>query len=278
MTPDDIKYLGDLVKRESGLVLSEDKSYMLESRLTPLVRKRGLANLSTLVDEVKSGNDGIIKDITEVMTTKESFFLRDLKPFELLKDRALPYYINQRAEERSLRIWCAAASSGQEPYSIAMVLREMAQDLSDWNIDIVGSDISGEILDKALQGRYTQFEVQRGLPIQFLLKYFEQIDENWQINHEIRDMVSYQEFNLLEDPSCFGNFDIVFCRNVLTYFDQQTKTSVLDRIAKIMPDDGLLFLGSSETVLGVSDQFRPIPSLRGVYEVAKNSDKASFWL
>ncbi len=157
-----------------------------------------------------------------------------------------------------------------------MILREMQAEMAGWNVDILGTDLSTEILDKAMRGTYSQFEVQRGLPVQLLVKYFEKQDESWQVKQEVRDMVKYKEQNLLESFTPLGKFDIVFCRNVLIYFDQQTKAQVLERTAELMPDDGLLFLGGAETVLGITDKFRPVPNFRGVYEVARKPDNAGF--
>jgi len=210
------------------------------------------------------------------MTTNESFFFRDIKPFDIFRDATLPYFLESRLNKKALNIWCAAASSGQEPYSLAMILKEENAKMAGWRVKITGTDISTDILDKAKQGEYSQFEVQRGLPVQLLVKYFEKQGENWQINSDIKSMVDYKEFNLLDSLKPLGNFDIVFCRNVLIYFDQETKSKVLDEIYELMPDDGLLFLGGAETVLGISDKFRPVPNFRGVYEVARNEEESSF--
>ncbi len=185
----------------------------------------------------------------------------------MFRDEILPDLIERRATSRSFRIWCAAASSGQEPFTLSMILKEAAAKLAGWRHDIVGTDISHDILAKAASGKYTQFEVQRGLPIQLLIKYFEKIEDQWQIKPEIRQMVSYKYFNLLDDLKSLGTFDIVFCRNVLIYFDQPTKSKVLDGVANMMPPDGLLFLGGAETVLGITDRFRPVKGKRGVYEL-----------
>ncbi|MAF47703.1 MAG: chemotaxis protein CheR [Rhodospirillaceae bacterium] len=279
MTPDDFNFLRELLKRESGLVVSEEKSYLLESRLIPVARKNSLDGLEELVRQARNGvNQDLVKEITEAMTTNESFFFRDIKPFDIFRDATLPYYMDARIDARKLRIWCAAASSGQEPYSLAMILSELGAMVSGWNIEILGTDISTGILEKAEEGLYSQFEVQRGLPVQFLVKYFEKEDEVWRIKNDIRSMVKYRKFNLLDDLKSLGRFDIVFCRNVLIYFDQETKTKILAEIAELMPDDGLLFLGGAETVLGISDLFRPIPKLRGVYEVARNGAGESAFL
>jgi chemotaxis protein methyltransferase CheR len=177
----------------------------------------------------------------------------------------LPNLLKTRAHNKSFRIWCAAASSGQEPYSIAMVLQEAAAQLAGWRYEIIGTDISTEILNKAKSGLYSQFEVQRGLPVQHLVKYFKKRDDLWQIDSALRGMVQYKEFNLLADMKNLGTFDVVFCRNVLIYFDQPTKGKVLGNIAHQMTDDGVLYLGGAETVLGISDAFKPVQGLRGIY-------------
>jgi len=169
------------------------------------------------------------------------------------------------AAKRSLRVWCAAASNGQEPYSLAMILKEEAAKLAGWKIEIVGTDISRQVLKKAEKGLYSQFEVQRGLPITMLVKYFDKQEDQWQLKPDIRAMVQYKYFNLLENLSPLGQFDVVFCRNVLIYFDQPTKGKVLEGVAKLMPEYGMLFLGGAETVLGVSDKFAPVKDQRGVY-------------
>jgi chemotaxis protein methyltransferase CheR len=272
MKVEDFAYLSTLIKQRSGLVLTEDKSYLLESRLMPLARKRGLKGLEELVQTLRMNKEeALIQDVTEAMTTNESFFFRDIKPFELFRDQVLPALMKNRAGRKSFRIWCAAASSGQEPYSLAITLMEQAEQLSGWRTEIIGTDISREILEKAKSGLYSQFEVQRGLPIQLLLKYFEKKDDMWQANSTLRTMVQYKELNLLGDLQRMGKFDVVFCRNVLIYFDQETKTRVLDEISRMMPEDGIMFLGGAETVLGITDKFKPVPGLRGVYCLSSSS-------
>jgi chemotaxis protein methyltransferase CheR len=272
MKVEDFQFLSTLIKQRSGLVLTEDKSYLLESRLMPVARKRGLKGLEELVGALRSHNDEpLLQDVTEAMTTNESFFFRDIKPFDLFRDQVLPQLLKNRADRKSFRVWCAAASSGQEPYSLGITLMEQAHQLAGWRTEIVGTDISREILEKAKSGLYSQFEVQRGLPIQLLLKYFEKKDDMWQASSALRTMVQYKELNLLGDMQGMGRFDVVFCRNVLIYFDQETKGKVLEQISRLMPDDGVLFLGGAETVLGISDKFKPIPGFRGVYCLANSS-------
>jgi chemotaxis protein methyltransferase CheR len=165
-----------------------------------------------------------------------------------------------------LRIWSAACSTGQEPYSIAMCLKENAAMLAGWRVEIVGTDLSQEVLEKSRAGIYSQFEVQRGLPIQLLVKYFAQIGEMWQVNGDVRGMVQYRQLNLLHDFSSLGKFDIIFCRNVLIYFDQETKAAIFERIARMLETDGVLMLGAAESVVGITDAFRPFPDRRGLYQ------------
>ena len=266
MSPEDFEFISSLIKSRSGLVLTPDKSYLLESRLMPVARKHGLKGLEDLINHLRTRRDeAMTVEVTEAMTTNESFFFRDVKPFDLLRDVVLPPILEKRASQKRLRIWCSAASSGQEPYSIAIVLKELGAQLAGWNIDIVGTDISHDILKKAQAGTYSQFEVQRGMPIQLLLKYFDKKDENWEIKPDIKNMVQYKYWNLLDDLNALGKFDIVFCRNVLIYFDAETKGKVLENIAKLMPEDGMLFLGGAETVLGVTEKFKPVQGQRGVY-------------
>ncbi len=269
MKPADFDYLAGFLKVRSGLVLGQDKMYLVESRLLPITRKRNLPGLTELVNEIRLGKDQtLIQHVMEAMTTNESFFYRDKVPFDTLRNDVLPKLQAARQSQRQLRIWSAAASTGQEPYSIAMILKEMASSFQGWRIDIIGTDISKEVLEKARAGMYSQFEVQRGLPVQMLVKYFKQIGEMWQIDSSIRAMVQLKEGNLLSSFSGLGGFDIIFCRNVLIYFDQATKKDVLERMAKQMPDDGILFLGAAETVLGLTNALAPVKGLRGVYAKA----------
>ncbi|HWA41680.1 MAG TPA: protein-glutamate O-methyltransferase CheR [Hypericibacter adhaerens] len=268
MNRDDFDMICRLLRQRSGLVLSPDKAYLMESRLLPVARKWKLAGFEDLVKSIRSKPDeALIRDVVEAMTTNESFFFRDIKPFEQFKELVLPAMLKSRSGQRRLRIWSAACSSGQEPYSLAMILSEMAAQLAGWTFEIVATDLSTEILTRAKEGVYSQFEVQRGLPVTLLVKYFSQSGDRWQISPKIRSMVDYREFNLLTDPTPLGRFDVVFCRNVLIYFDQETKAKVLERIAGLMPEDGFLFLGGAETVLGLTERFKLINGQRGIYGV-----------
>jgi len=266
VTPLDYDYLRKLLKGRSGLTLSADKQYLVESRLLPVARRIGVEGLGGLVQKLKSpGNEPLITEVVEAMTTNESFFFRDKIPFDHFRNVIMPALLRARANERQIRIWCAAASTGQEPYSLAICLKEMASQIVGWRIEILGTDLSNEVLEKAKAGIYSQFEVQRGLPIQMLVKYFAQVGETWQIAPELRAMVQYKSLNLLNNFSQLGSFDVIFCRNVLIYFDQETKIDVFDRLASLMPTDGFLILGAAETVVGLTDAFKPLPDQRGLY-------------
>ena len=269
MRPDDFDMFQQLLKQRSGLVLARDKAYLLESRLMPVARKFNLKGLEELAQNVRSKRDDrLLKAITEAMTTNESSFFRDVKPFDQFRNVVLPTMLQSRASRRAVRIWSAACSSGQEPYSLSMVLKEEAAKVAGWNFEIVATDLSSEVLDKAKSGIYTQFEVQRGLPITLLVKYFRQRGDKWELNPELRNMVKFREYNLLHDLTPLGKFDIVYCRNVLIYFDQPTKAKVLEAIARLLPPDGVLYLGGAETVLGITDKFKPLEGQRGVYQLS----------
>src|SRR5882757_194588 len=266
MTPHDYEYLRRLLKTRSGLVLSSEKHYLVESRLLPVARRAGLFNLTGLVAKLRGpDSEQLIVEVVEAMTTNESFFFRDKIPFDHFRETIMPALLTARANQRRVRIWCAAASTGQEPYSLAISLKEMGKELKGWRVEILATDISNEVLEKAKSGIYTQFEVQRGLPALMLIKYFSQVGEMWQIAPEIRGMVKFMPLNLLNDFSRLGRFDVVFCRNVLIYFDQPTKSAVLDRIADVSERDGFLALGGAETVVGLTSRFKLIADKRGLY-------------
>ena len=267
MTPLDYEFLRKILKERSGLDLSADKQYLVESRLLPLARRAGLSGIPELVQKMKTGAEQLTTQVVEAMTTNETFFFRDKIPFDHLHDGVLPALIRSRASRRSLRIWSAACSTGQEPYSIAMCLREFGAALAGWRIEIVATDLSQEVLEKSKAGLYSQFEVQRGLPIQLLVKYFTQLGELWQLSADIRGMVQHRQLNLLQDFSHLGKFDVIFCRNVLIYFDQDTKAAIFERMAKVMEPDGTLMLGAAESVVGITDAFRPNQERRGLYQL-----------
>jgi chemotaxis protein methyltransferase CheR len=277
LTPLDFDFLRRFLRRRSGLVLAADKQYLVESRLLPLVRRAGLANLAVLVDALKRGADETLMNaVVEAMATNESFFFRDKTPFEHFRSIVMPALTAARRARRTVRIWCAAASTGQEPYSLAMCLKQMERDLAGWRIEILATDLSGDVLEKARQGLYSQFEVQRGLPIQLLIKHFTQVGELWQIAPDIRAMVEYRQLNLLSNFSNLGIFDLIFCRNVLIYFDQETKIDVLERLARVTAGDGFLVLGAAETVVGLTECFKVVGDKHGLYVPNARSPKPVF--
>jgi chemotaxis protein methyltransferase CheR len=265
VTPVDYEFLRKLLKTRSGLDLSSDKQYLIESRLIPLARRVGLPGITELVQKLRSGVEPLTADVVEAMTTNETFFFRDKLPFDHLREAILPALLPARANRRSLRIWCAASSTGQEPYSIAMCLKEFGAALAGWRIEILATDLSQGVLEKSKAGIFSQFEVQRGLPIQMLVKYFTQTGELWQLNADIRAMVQHRQLNLLHDFSHLGTFDLIFCRNVLIYFDQEAKADIFGRLVKVLEADGVLALGAAESVVGISDAFKPYPDRRGLY-------------
>ena len=268
MTDADFEFIAALIKKESGIIIAKGKEYLLESRLMPIVRANSFVTLEDLFMSLRSNpKSALINQVVDAMTTNESFFFRDVKPFTQFENVVLPYILKEKAKtgQKTLRIWSAAASSGQEAYSLAMLIKEKANLFMGWKIEIIGTDISTEILNKAMAGVYSQFEVQRGLPIQLLVKYFKKDGDAWLIDSSIKSMVQFKKWNLLDDLSALGFFDVVFCRNVLIYFDQPTKSSILEKIRRLLPDDGFLYLGGAETVLGICDKFRGISGQRGIY-------------
>ena len=270
MTPLDFNYLSGLLKERSGLHLSPETNDLAEARLVPLARREGFDDINALVTMLRTGNARLIDSVAEAMTTNETFFFRDKTPFDHLRDTIIPALLQSRASRRSLRIWSAACSTGQEPYSIAMCVKECAAQLAGWDVEILATDMSQAVLARSEAGIFSQFEVQRGLPIHLLLKYFTQIGvtpvgRSWQVNPDLRAMVSHRPFNLLHDYAQLGVFDVIFCRNVLIYFDTRTKANILTRLAQVLETDGTLALGGTETVLGVTDAFKPHPDRKGIY-------------
>lgn len=273
MTPTDLEFLSALIRQRSGIVITRDKEYLLENRLAPIVSQHKLGGIPALVTALRQpSNEPLVREVVEAMTTNETLFFRDTRPFDVLRTQFLPSLMTARASAKTLRIWSAACSTGQEPYSIAMLLKEEAPKFAGWRTSIVATDIARNVLSKAKAGVYSQFEVQRGLPIRLLVKYFKQIGTQWEIAGEVRSMVEFREHNITRDAAPGSGFDIVFCRNLLIYFDQDLKRQVLSHIADAMAPDGVLFLGGAESVLGVTDRLEPVPEQRGAY---RRTDVAS---
>jgi chemotaxis protein methyltransferase CheR len=256
--------IAEVLKARSGLVIGPEKLYLLETRLAPVLKCHGLRDLDALSARLRPGSP-LERDVVDAMTTNESLFFRDTKPFDALRRTVLPKLHAARPAGAKLRIWSAAASTGQEAYSIAMVVAELASAMPGRQVEILGTDIAREPLDRARQGLYSQFEIQRGLPMQMLVKHFVKEGGSWRVAQALRDMVTFKEWNLLSDLRALGRFDVVFCRNVLIYFDPPTKRRVLEALAKQMPPDGVLFLGGAETVLGLTDAFKSVPGENGTY-------------
>lgn len=263
---DDFTFLRRILKERSGLALSADKQYLVSTRLKPICERHGLKDLSGLVAAMRgAAGRELTEEVVDAMTTNKSLFFRDQAPFDALVAEMLPRLIAARSG-KPIRIWCAAASTGQEPYSIAILLEENAAKFGRQTIEIVATDISQAALTRARCGEYTQFEVGRGMPQHYLTRYFTRGERNhYIISPAIKKRVTFQPRNLLEPFDRMGQFDIIFCRNVLIYFDRPTKTNVLERMARIMPQDGFLILGGPETTLGLTPQFVRHGDLRNVY-------------
>ncbi len=256
LTRDDFGYVRELVRRESAIVLDDTKGYLVEARLSPVARRAGLDSIAALVDQLRRGAPALRDTVVEAMTTNETSFFRDVHPFDALASRMLPDLSRARASSRTLRIWSAACSTGQEPYTIAMLVRDRVPALAGWAVHIHATDIAESVLAQAREGRYAQMEVNRGLPALMLSRHFERDGITWRIRPEIRRTVHFEQMNLVQPWRPMGRFDVVFLRNVLIYFDVQTKQMLLDRVRAVLAPDGYLVLGSSEMMAGVHEGFR----------------------
>jgi chemotaxis protein methyltransferase CheR len=256
LSPLDFHYIADLVRDESAIVLESGKEYLVESRLIPLTREEGIEGIAGLVKKLKEPGALVLKNkVVEALTTNETSFYRDLRPFDMLREMILPELIEKRASTRTIRLWSAAASTGQEIYSIAMLIKEHFPELLSWKIELLATDLSKDVLQKAESGVYSQVEVNRGLPVTLLIKYFEKNGSEWAIKDDLRKMVSFSELNLIRPWRNISNVDIVFMRNVLIYFDVEVKRTILGNVRKAMKPDGYLFLGAAETTLNLDENF-----------------------
>lgn len=259
-------FLAKLLREQSGLALPRDKEYLLESRLNPVARRLGHANIDAMWSAIRSGQHREIeRAIVEAMTTNETFFFRDAPTFDLFRKAVLPDLTAARAQAKMLRIWFAACSSGQEPYSVAMILEEERARLAGWSVELIGTDLSMDMIQRSRDGLYSHFEAQRGLPIQMLAKHFDKEDQGWRVKAALRNRIKFRPFNLLESFAALGTFDVIFCRNVLIYFELATKRDILDRMNRQISAGGVLFLGGAETVIGVTDKFVPHPAYAGIF-------------
>jgi chemotaxis protein methyltransferase CheR len=254
--PTDLDFLRSLLARHTAIVFAQEKNYLAESRLHDLARREGIPSAADIIARLRSGPPhGLLQKVLEAMTTNETSFFRDAHPFEALRRVILPEFLQRRAAGRRLSIWCAASSTGQEPYSLALLLREYFPQLQNWSVRILATDLSRDVLTRARQGIYSQFEVSRGLPPLMLTKYFQSLGEDWQLNEEIRSMVEFRQLNLFDVWPNMLQHDLIFLRNVLIYFDVPAKKSILAKIRQHLQPDGYLFLGGSESVQNLEDGF-----------------------
>ncbi|HEY8964630.1 MAG TPA: protein-glutamate O-methyltransferase [Alphaproteobacteria bacterium] len=266
MKVQDFEVFKAMLYQKSGLVITPDKSYLLESRLAPVIKDFGIPDMEQLTQKLRLSPDPkLVTAVVEAMTTNETMFFRDQKPFDKFRDFVMPNIIKAKGPGCNVRIWSAACSSGQEPYTLGITIKENQHKWPGVTFDILATDLSTDILAKAKEGRYSQFEVQRGMPITLLIKYMVQTGEIWTIKDDIKNMVKFQPFNLLDPMEAMGTFDIIYCRNVLIYFDQQTKAKILEKMSKRLAKYGYLFLGGAETVLGITQAFKPQEGERGLY-------------
>jgi chemotaxis protein methyltransferase CheR len=265
MTQQDFKFLQALMHRRAGIVLWSEKQYLAELRLAALAPEIGCQGADDVVARVRHGDRELELRVVEALTTSETSFFRDIRPFEQFESVMLPALTKARASVRRLRIWSSAVASGQEAYSLAMVLARRKSELAGWRIEIVGSDLSRAMIARAVAGRYTHFEVQRGLPVRELVEHFRREGDGWFVSQALRDAIDFRVVNLTEDLLPPGPFDVVFCRNVLMYFDMQTKSSVLTRVARTLAGDGYLVLGAAESVVGLNSGLAPDPANQGLY-------------
>jgi len=263
--PEEIEIIRRLVQARSGLVINPDKTYRIETCLAPVARREGFGDISEMIRDIQTKrNSDLMWTVTESLANTETSFFRDRAPFQQFREDILPELAHAR-DGAPIRIWSAACSTGQEPYSLAMIVDDEASKYPGLKIELFGSDLSERCLEKAQSGLYTQFEVQRGLPIRLLVRHFEKNDETWSLNPRIRQSVRWRRVNLLADLTGLGQFDVIFCRNVVSGFDPQVARRVLDQLAAALPEDGRLILGIEETASDFTDALRPIAGRRGVY-------------
>jgi chemotaxis protein methyltransferase CheR len=269
MTREEFDTICRLVMQRSAIVLEPGKEYLVESRLMPIVRQLQLGSISELVARLREQtSNGLATRIVEAMVTTETLFFRDHAPFEALKKVVIPELLHKRRDERRLTVWCAASSSGQEPYSLAILLREHFPELAGWKLQLLATDLSGEMLTRAREGRYSQLEVNRGLPAPLLVKYFRQHGTTWQLQQNIRDMVDFQPLNLVETWPYLPRMDLVLIRNVMIYFDIPTKKAILGQLARTLRPDGYLLLGSAETTFNIDSSYQRVEHLKvGFYQL-----------
>ena len=262
----DFELYRDLLLRHSGLSLTQEKSYLLDSRLTPVARKWGYPTLEALTLTLRGVPDHLlVNDIVEAMMNTETSFFRDAAVFRDLQNSILPYFIKLRGRKKDLRIWSAGCASGQEPYSVAITLKNMESQLRGWGVDILATDIADECLRHARAANYSQFEVQRGLPVQHLISRFEEMDKSWRLNPDIADLVTFEHFNLLDPMDELGLFDMILCRNVLGAFEPAMRATIVNRMVDQLDEGGIILLGEGESLSGLDCALSAIPGLPGFF-------------
>jgi chemotaxis protein methyltransferase CheR len=275
MRPEDVEAIRAMVRARTGVVIDPEKTYQIETGLAPVARRAGFAGLHDLVQAIRAQSDeDLLWAATEALTSSDTSFFRDRVPFRIFRDEILPTLIANRGD-KPIRVWCAAAGAGQEPYSLAMILDDERAKLADAHVELFASDISERSLERAQRGLYTQFEVQRGLPIRLLVRHFEKVDEQWSLSPRIREMVRWRRINLLADLRALGRFDVIFCRNVIATFGEPTRRRVLDQLADALPEDGWLVLGADETLGGASVRLKPVAGRRGFYAPSRETHAAA---
>lgn len=259
LSPTDFQYVCRLVRDRSAIVLETGKEYLVESRLAPLAKAEGLESIDMIISALRRDPKGeMLEKVVEAMTTNETLFFRDQHPFEALREQVIPQAMERNRSSKSLSIWCAASSSGQEPYSVLMLMKEYFPELAEWKVRFMASDISQNMLNRVRAGAYSQLEINRGLPAKYLVKYFTKDGATWQIKDEIRSMLELRQINLCENWTAMPRFDIVMIRNVLIYFDTETKRSIMERIRGLLNPGGVMFLGGSETTINIDDEFERV--------------------
>ena len=260
INPADFDFISKIVREQCAIVLEKGKEYLVDSRLMPLVHQEKLESIENLVRKIKSEPRGSLKDaVIEAMTTNETSFFRDIHPFETLKKEILPELLEKRKAKKELNIWCGASSSGQEPYSLVMLLKNDFPQLNSWKVSFSASDISNQMLNRCKSGIYSQLEINRGLPAPLMVKYFERIGTEWQVKEDLRKMIQFRIINLSEAWPMMPPVDLLMMRNLLIYFDVEMKKNILGRIRKLLRPDGYLFLGAAETTLNLDENFERMP-------------------
>lgn len=268
------EFIRELVRTRAGIVLEAGKEYLVESRIAPLIRREGLKDTDDLLNKMRSGPlaMSMTQKVIEAMTTNETSFFRDIHPFEALRDSVIPELVKRRQDSRTINIWCAAASSGQEPYTIAMVIRENFSHLlaAGWKINVVATDISAEMIARCKAGKFSQLEINRGLPALLMIKYFKKNGMDWMVDDSLKKLIDFRETNLTTDWHGLGGLDVVFMRNVLIYFSLETKRQILGKVRKVMRPDGYLFLGGAETTINIDDAYDRVQIVKsGIYQVRR---------